>query len=56
MDMFGLMETLLTDMENILAEFTLKSLRYSIKIFSHLKLCLSTATHNFKLQEMYVIL
>ena len=34
---------------------TLRALSYSIYIFGHLKLCLATATHNFKWLKMYVI-
>ena len=34
---------------------TLRSLSLLITIFSHLKLCLATATHNFKWLKMYVI-
>ena len=34
---------------------TYRTLSYSILNFSHLKLCLATATHNFKCLKMYVI-
>ena len=31
-----------------LSPLPLKELNYTIQIFTHLKLCLATATHNFK--------
>ena len=33
---------------SVTADFTLLDIDYSIEIFSHLKLCLATAIHNFK--------
>ena len=34
---------------------TLRTLKYLIQIFSHLRLCLATAIHNFKWLKSYVI-
>ena len=39
----GVYETAVND-----AGLNIRKLRYSIKMFSHLKLCLATAIHNFK--------